>query len=277
MRSLLNLLPFAAAVAAQTSILLPLYEYPGDGYANWANVTAAIAASPSVKWWVVVNPNSGPGFKSCPDTNYQQGIVKLKSYSNVVTLGYVDTDYSKRAYQNVTGNITTYANWGPNCPTYGDISVDGIFFDDVPNDSYIAKQGRAGNDTYYRNITSFAYDTVPSSYTPIVLNAGPAGPAEFYNYCDIMVEDETAYSGYVSGNDYGQATLTSLKSQNAIFNQSSIILYNISSSFTAAQINATVHVAKTNKVAFLSMTQDDSYQSYNGTFLKAFAKAVQGA
>ena len=94
-------------------ILLPLYIYPGTSASAWSNATAAIAAYPKVQWQIIINPNSGPGTTSYPtDSNYIAGISKLNSYPNVITLGYVDTNFAKRAYSAVTSDIDVYAKWG---------------------------------------------------------------------------------------------------------------------------------------------------------------------
>lgn len=73
-------------------IILPLYLYPGESASAWSSVTSTIEAYPGIQWQVVVNPNSGPGTKSMPtDTNFIDGIAKLNSYPNVMTVGYVLT------------------------------------------------------------------------------------------------------------------------------------------------------------------------------------------
>src|ERR1700730_633611 len=78
-------------------VLLPLYVYPGSSASAWSAVTAAVAAYPSVKWQIIINPDSGPGSTQYPDSNYIAGISELNGYDNVQTLGYVYTDYTSRA------------------------------------------------------------------------------------------------------------------------------------------------------------------------------------
>lgn len=47
------------SVVSSTAVLLPLYVYPDDG--AWNSVYKAITANPSVPFYVVVNPDDGPG------------------------------------------------------------------------------------------------------------------------------------------------------------------------------------------------------------------------
>ena len=49
----------STVLASSTSVLLPLYVYPSPGV--WNPVFDAITAHPNVLFYVVVNPDSGPG------------------------------------------------------------------------------------------------------------------------------------------------------------------------------------------------------------------------
>lgn len=175
------LTPFLIVLPATSLfILLPLYEYPGQSASAWSNVTAAIAAYPKVQWQVIINPNSGPGTSpnSYPtDANYITGISKLNSYPNVITLGYTDTGFTQTPYAQVISNISTYAYWASY--TKANISIGGIFFDDVSN------SGAKATLTYYHNASAYAYANVPSDVTPIVLNPGSLGPTALFGYCDV--------------------------------------------------------------------------------------------
>ena len=173
-------------------ILLPLYVYPGPSASAWSNVTAAIAAYPQVQWRVIVNPSSGPGSTTYPDSNYITGLSSLNSYANVITLGYVDTNYSKRAYSAVVSDVAVYANWAGY--SQANISVGGIFFDDVVG----AGPPAPTKDvlTYYHNVSAYAYANVPSDVTPVVFNPGSLGPQQLFASCDDMVEFESPLSSY---------------------------------------------------------------------------------
>ena len=85
----------------------------------------SIPAQPSLTYFVIVNPNSGPGgANSQPDPTLAGCIEKLKA-PNVILIGYVDTAYGQRAFSAVTQDVATYAGWD------NAYSISGIFFDDV--------------------------------------------------------------------------------------------------------------------------------------------------
>ncbi|KAF7790891.1 hypothetical protein EIP86_001849 [Pleurotus ostreatoroseus] len=87
--------------------------------------TFRIAANPSVTFFVIVNPNSGPGKANTqPDPVYSGCMEQVKA-SNVIFLGYVDTKNGKRASSAITQDVATYAGWE------SAYAVAGIFFDDV--------------------------------------------------------------------------------------------------------------------------------------------------
>ena len=107
----------------------------------------------------------------CPtDTDYISSISILNGYANVKTLGYVDTSWTNRAYSAVVQDIDTYASWW-NCDIPGyNISIDGIFFDDVNTTASSAVF------TYMQNASAYAYSQVPSYVTPVIFNPGTIAP-----------------------------------------------------------------------------------------------------
>jgi hypothetical protein len=217
-----------ACPAAPLQILLPLYEYPGASASAWANATAAIAAYPTVQWQVIINPNSGPNTISYPtDPNYVTGIANLNGYPNVITLGYVDTAYATRAYSAVVKDVSVYAEWASY--TQANISIGGIFFDDV-----VGSSGTAATENvleYYHNISAYAYAVVPSTITPVVFNPGALGPQQLFPYCDTMVEFEGSASSY-----HDDITIKTLPSGN--LGQSAIIIYD---TMTTTDVKSLVH------------------------------------
>jgi hypothetical protein len=84
-----------------------------------------------VNFTVILNPCSGPCLNSKPEAPYIVEIPKLKSYSNIRTLGYVATNYTNKSIDQVVQEIYTYANWTTilNDPR---MAVEGIFFDEIP-------------------------------------------------------------------------------------------------------------------------------------------------
>ncbi|MCJ1273136.1 hypothetical protein MMC21_000925 [Puttea exsequens] len=207
-------------------ILLPLYIYPGDSATAWSNVTAAIAAYPKVQWQIIVNPSSGPGTTSFPtDKNFITGISNLNKYTNVITLGYVDTAYANRAYSSVTSDIDVYAKWASY--TKANISIGGIFFDDVTG----ASAATSAILTYYTNASTYAYAKIPSTVTPVVFNPGGLGPTVLFSYCDTMLEFENLVSQY-----NGATTINTFPS--GYVDQSAIIVNNATA---ATNVGSLVH------------------------------------
>ena len=93
---------------------------------------------PNQNFTIVLNVNDGPGSSQYPPTDYTAAIQKLKTYSNVKTVGYVHTLYATRNITSVLADVATYAGWGAanattNAATAG-LTVSGIFFDEAPHD-----------------------------------------------------------------------------------------------------------------------------------------------
>ncbi|KAF6225920.1 hypothetical protein HO173_012692 [Letharia columbiana] len=259
MKSLLLLTPLLLALPTTSLfILLPLYVYPGTSASAWNNATAAIAAYPKVQWQVIVNPNSGPGTTGYPtDQNFITGIAKLNSYPNVQTLGYVDTANTNRAYSAVTSDISVYAKW--TSYTKANISIAGIFFDDVNNTASSAV------NTYMHNASAYAYATVPSDVTPVVFNPGALAPTQLFSYCDTMVEFENPFSSYK--NDTTIATIPS-----AYRDQSAILVY---STPATANVKSLVHTMALDGIEAVYFGADCCYDTFPAAFLTQLAAAVQ--
>lgn len=186
-----------------TKVLLPLYLDPSQGGAGqWSNVYAAITANPGVQFQIIINPHSGPGnTKAGYNSDYITGVAKLNSYPNVHTFGYVRTGYGSRTTTAVGTDIARWANW--NTYTASNITIRGIFFDEVPNYS-----GRKGvNDVAFMAIAQaaakLAFVTIPTFQT--IYNTGTKSThAEYFtNMADqvCVFEDEA--------DDYSNAVLTS--------------------------------------------------------------------
>lgn len=92
---------------------------------------ASITHHPSLTFIIVINPHSGPGAIIGPDANYTREIVRLNSYANVRTIGYVATGYAKRELAAVLQDIAIYSAWSNNA-TPG-LGMQGIFFDETPS------------------------------------------------------------------------------------------------------------------------------------------------
>ncbi|KAK0737796.1 spherulin 4-like cell surface protein [Schizothecium vesticola] len=108
------------------SVILPLYIYPADN-STWKPAYDAFLSRPDITFVVIVNPASGPGNTSLPDPQYRAAIAELRHYPNVQVLGYVRTDYARRALANARRDVAVYAAWP------AAMSIEGIFLDEAPH------------------------------------------------------------------------------------------------------------------------------------------------
>jgi hypothetical protein len=139
-------------------VILPLYWWPNDDCSAWSPIVSAyvrstnlwrlfvsykislfvcslfldyhrISSNPTVAFYIIINPNSGPGSGSTPDQSFQTCIPKLRASTNVVILGYLATGYGNKGTDAINSELSQYAGWG------ADYRPTGIFFDEVSNDS----------------------------------------------------------------------------------------------------------------------------------------------
>lgn len=134
-------------MVAATAILFPLYIYPFPA-SLWDPLISAISSYPSLNFQVVINIDSGPGATQYPNSDYTPAIAELNSYSNVETLCYVHSSYTTLPLSAVENNITLCTGWADY--TEADIHMDGIFFDESPQD-YTSATG-----PYMSSAASFA-------------------------------------------------------------------------------------------------------------------------
>lgn len=228
--------PLLLPAVQATKVLLPLYVYPSwQGW--WNNVYTAIATNPNVTFQVILNPSNGPG-GSTPGYNsdWVTGVTKLNSYPNVLTLGYVYTSYSARPTADVQTDVAAWAGW--NTYTAGaaggaaNISVHGIFFDEVPN--WTGPRGR--NDVaYMAGVTAharsqFTQSWSSSSQTVFYYNVGTKTVhAEYFSagMADSVVVYENYASAYRAG---GASSVLSANVPAGMANKSSILLHDFGSS-----------------------------------------------
>ncbi|WBO66791.1 spherulation-specific family 4 protein [Streptomyces camelliae] len=97
------------------TLLVPYYEHPSVRPAEWA---AILAAAPRL-YGVVLNPASGPGDR--PDPAFAELAARLRT-AGVTVLGYVDTGYARRPYEDVVRDLSRHRAW------YG---AQGVFLDQV--------------------------------------------------------------------------------------------------------------------------------------------------
>ncbi|KAJ7500756.1 Spherulation-specific family 4-domain-containing protein [Mycena galericulata] len=176
--TLLIQLAFASCIQA-LAVLLPLYVYPGDSCSAWSPVFAAITAHLLTTFYIILNPNSGPGSGgSQPDNNFVNCVPQLRpSGSNTILLGYVDTISPTSG--SVDSDIDTYAGWDSAYrPT-------GIFLDDVtPSEESVSTyQG------YVSHATSMGF-------TFTALDPGKAASSSYYDMVDLVNTYEDEYSTF---------------------------------------------------------------------------------
>ena len=253
---LIHLLPSLFALQAHSLfILVPLYLYPDASASAWSNVTATIAANPRVNWQVIINPNSGPGIYP-PDANYIAGVTKINSYPNAVTLGYIATGYTRIPYATLTAQIDTYAKWSAYTPS--NISISGIFFDEVNNTAASTVY------TYYQRATAYAYNKVPSSTTPVILNPGAPAPAQLFRYADTILQYEQSLQNYRNG--------TTIDTFAPWYNQQTgVVVHTTSSTATVASL---VHTMAQRGVQAVYFGVDCCYHVFSADLLQLVASAV---
>lgn len=124
-----------------TKVLLPLYVYPSTWETPnpWQYIYDTIDRFPDVDFQVILNVDSGPGSGTAGyNEDWLSEVPKLNAFPNVHTFGYVHVSYGERATRHVAQDIKHWANW--NTYNEANISVNGIFFDEVPNDAQKKKQ-----------------------------------------------------------------------------------------------------------------------------------------
>ncbi|KAJ5327960.1 hypothetical protein N7452_008350 [Penicillium brevicompactum] len=223
-----------------TGIIVPLYAWPGTD--AWAAVYESVAANPSVPFYLIVNPDTGPGTTEYPEEVYITGIAKLNSYSNVHVLGYTHTNHGTRAKSEVEKDIAAYAKWSSFAGR--DISLAGIFFDLTPNGQDQSKLG------YFQELSS---TSKRSGLDMVIFNPGAkilADVSDCFAAADLIVEYENTYANWMAlaptehlsahGNDAKKAI---------ILNQTPV----------DASIDTVVRLAKNMRLGAIYLAYDDNY------------------
>jgi len=188
------------------SILLPLYIYPTDG--SWAPLLSVAQSHPAIDFTVIVNPSNGPGPNSLPDSNYVEALKDFHSCPNVHLIGYVCCCYGDRDTDLIENDIDIYSNWEDEFSTLAnaEISLDGIFFDEVPAElEYIELM---------HNISSHvrqAWADELQRNAKVIFNPGVVVDDAFYDQADLIVAFEDAEKNWV---DFLDTTYGDLSPQN---------------------------------------------------------------
>jgi hypothetical protein len=125
--------------------LVPAYFYPAwSAPVNyWAQVNTMKSGSIAI-----MNPGSGPGASANPD--YTRAISQCHTRRHRV-IGYVSTSYGSRPLAAVRADLASYRRWYP--------ALDGIFFDEMPNDPALATAGGLSALAYYKQLYADAKGT----------------------------------------------------------------------------------------------------------------------
>ncbi|KAI9744745.1 MAG: hypothetical protein M1818_001670 [Claussenomyces sp. TS43310] len=167
-------------------VILPLYIYPTPG--AWDNFYSNITANPALTFSIVINPSSGPGTGSTPDSNYIAGISHLNSFSNTELYGYVHTTEATRSVSAMEADIKKYAGWASYASA--DIHMDGIFFDEAPSTYTKTKY------TTMQTVTQYANTTVSPPLKNIIYNPGVVPDSRYYALATTINAFEDYYSNW---------------------------------------------------------------------------------
>lgn len=109
---------------------------------------------PSLPFYVIVNPNTGPGNNTLLDPNYARELPRLNSRKNVQAIGYVRTAWASRKISDVLQDVNIYSSWADN--KTANYEVRGIFYDEAPN-AYFPDTATFMNtiDRHVKNQTGF--------------------------------------------------------------------------------------------------------------------------
>ncbi|KAG9073592.1 hypothetical protein FS749_014914 [Ceratobasidium sp. UAMH 11750] len=247
--------------ALASGIIFPLYIYPGDNCAGWSSAISAITAYPTLPFYFIVNPNSGPGgVNTQPDANYQACVPKLRPSANpnVKLIAYVSTNYGNRAQLDVQADVRTYAQWA------SAYRPNGFFFDET--------DGNATKQSIYSGYASYAKSQIPNAF--ITLNPGTSAVAAgFYTFADQIVTVEKYFSDF-SPSDYTIGASSPASKQ-------AVILHDSPSSLPSSTIT---RIVKTDKIGAVYITDDvqagnqnpyDSLPTYWSSFLSAVEAAAK--
>jgi len=200
MQLLLPLTTLATVASATVGILLPIYRYPiNEGKLEWDAVATVAGTYSKLPFYVIVNNGGGPPYSKNPPDNlidWADPMGALNRKSNVRSLGYIATTFGARPIAEVKTGIDQYAAWTTLTGWSGavnDVSVDGIFFDEVDTDpKYL---------DYNKEISRYARQVLSArpgaTGAIVVLNPGVpvnSGSNELFEVADAIVQIETCHA-----------------------------------------------------------------------------------
>jgi len=182
------LLAVGVTPALGSGVIVPLYIDPTADCTAWQPLIDSVSANPSIPFYIVINPNSGPGGVT-PNSGYQTCIPRLRSASSTVTVvGYVATGEGQRDWNALANDVITYADWGST------FRPSGVFFDQVnPTPTNLAD-----NLQYYTNSTEWAQASFTGDSTFIILNPGERVDADtgYFGISNLVVTAENEIANF---------------------------------------------------------------------------------
>jgi len=159
----------------RAGVLVPMYVYPADIHTNpvYNRLMDLKRRYETVPFWVIVNPASGPG--KAVDANYSKAIDRLLG-SGCLVLGYVPTNYGKRAIGDVQADLKQWRTLYPR--------VQGIFYDEMIYDD---------TDAAVSHQVALNKSARDRGYWPTVANPGTDTPGRYFaaDAADVIVVHET--------------------------------------------------------------------------------------
>lgn len=168
-------------VQSKTGLIIPYYEYPWDSNTNtwktdFIDMITLLKRFHDVPIMVIVNPSSGPG--TTTDTVWRRAIKMIRGAGGIV-LGYVYTNYTNRALNDVEADVQTWTQLYP--------QIDGIFVDQMTNDD-----DQTHRD-YYTTLNLYIHSL---NLIPSVGNAGSSVPSTYFlQWCAdlIIIHENSTY------------------------------------------------------------------------------------
>ncbi|MEV6399729.1 spherulation-specific family 4 protein [Streptomyces sp. NPDC051907] len=151
------------------TLLVPMYVHPAVDPAAWR---ALVDAAPLL-YGVVLNIDDGPG--TAPDPAFSAVVRDLRT-AGVRVLGYVDTDYGRRAQRAVALDFERHRDW---------YATDGFFLDQAAPD--------AAGLRHYRRLARAAR---AHGGRTLALNPGVHPAPGYAAFADLLVTFEGGWDAY---------------------------------------------------------------------------------
>ncbi|KAL4947063.1 Spherulation-specific family 4 [Aspergillus filifer] len=240
-------------------------------YEHFDSSLEDIESHPTLPFLIITNPDSGPGHTTYPDENYAREILRLNSYANVTTIGYVRIDYCRRPLDEVVAEIERYAGWSR--PR----SSSKPWMDSGSRGN--VNESRAGGETSGLGMRGIFIDETPNHFSverggylaevpKIVHNPGTAPDAALAatQPADLTIICEASYHRYLSDEVQNWLDLNPVGREQAGYMVSGV---------PAEKVQALVHELRHRSgYVFVTDTVVDFYESFGASW-GGFVMAMQ--